>query len=398
MDTDSRMNAAELHGSLALALIFFLRMFGLFLILPVFTLYAETLADATPLLIGIALGIYGLTQALFQIPFGMLSDRIGRKKVIVAGLLIFGLGSIMAGASDSIRMIIAGRALQGAGAIAAAIMALAADLTRSEQRSKSMALIGISVGVAFALAFIAGPMLNPVIGVPGMFYLGAVLAIFAIAVLLLLIPNTEPAHKIRTHSFRVSLVATTASRKLLLLYASIFILHMLLMANFVVIPLTLRDAAGVASADHWHLYLPVLVLSGLLMLPCLLLGEKFRRVNQVFAAAIALMIVAQYGFFQWHHTALQIGVVMVLFFLSFNYLEATLPSLISKSAPAADKGTALGIYSTCQFIGIFTGGTVGGYLFQHTGINSVFVFGCAISILWLAILIIVQNPIKHREL
>ncbi|HKK15336.1 MAG TPA: MFS transporter, partial [Gammaproteobacteria bacterium] len=202
----------------------------------------------------------------------------------------------------------------------------------------------------------------------------------------------------RTHNIRTSLVAVTANRKLLLLYVSIFILHMLLMANFVVIPLTLRDAAGVDAEHHWHIYLPVLVISGVLMFPCLMLGEKFRRVNQMFGAAIVLMIIAQYGFIYWHHTALQIGVVMLFFFLSFNYLEASLPSLISKSAPPEHKGTALGIYSTGQFIGIFTGGAAGGYLYDHTGINSVFVFGCVMSIIWLLCLVLVRNPIKHRQL
>lgn len=399
MDSDHRMTATELHSSLALALIFFLRMFGLFLILPVFALYAETLPDATPTLIGVALGTYGLTQAVFQVPFGMLSDRIGRKKVIVAGLLIFSLGSIIAGAAGTIRMIIIGRALQGTGAIASAIMALAADLTRSNQRSKAMALIGISIGGAFALSFIIGPILNPLIGVPGLFYIGAGLAVIAIAVLIMLVPSAGlPITSDRSQNIRASLAAVTADRKLLLLYASIFTLHMLLMANFVVVPLTLRDAAGIDAAHHWHIYLPVLVMSAVLMFPCLIAGEKFRRVNQMLAAAIVLMLMAQYGFMHWHRTALQIGLVMLFFFLSFNYLEATLPSLISKSAPPEHKGTALGIFSTCQFIGIFTGGVVGGYLYDHTGINSVFVFGCIVSIIWLLGLVLIQNPIKHRQL
>lgn len=396
---NDKMTAMELRGSLALALIFFLRMFGLFLILPVFVLYAETLPDATPVLIGIALGCYGLTQALFQIPFGMLSDRIGRKPVIAAGLLIFIIGSVIAGSSDSIFMIILGRALQGAGAIAAAVMALAADLTRDNQRSKAMALIGISVGAAFALAFIAGPALNPFTGVPGLFYLGAGLALFAIVVLFTLVPAPD---KSRQHTYQDELsgnfLQVLADRKLSGLYISIFILHMILMASFVVIPLTLRDFAGLASDLHWQIYLPVLVVSGLIMLPFLILGERYNKTSLFFYGAVSLMILAQSGLYFWHLSVISITVLLGIFFLAFNYLEATLPALISKTAPASQKGTALGIYSTSQFIGTFCGGVTGGYLFDRFGLDSVFMFGAIASIFWLSVLLIMQNPLNHKQL
>jgi MFS family permease len=396
---NDKMTATELRSSLALALIFFLRMFGLFLILPVFVLYAETLPDATPVLIGLALGCYGLTQALFQIPFGMVSDRIGRKPVIAAGLLIFITGSVIAGSSGSIFMIILGRALQGAGAIAAAVMALAADLTRDNQRSKAMALIGISVGAAFALAFVAGPALNPLIGVPGLFYLGAGLAVFAIITLFTLVPAPD---RLRPHTYQDELTGNflpvLLDTSLLRLYISIFILHMILTASFVVVPLTLRDLAGVIPDQHWQIYLPVLVISGLIMLPFLILGERYSKTGTFFYGAVGLMILAQFGLFTWHMSVASITVLLIIFFLAFNYLEATLPALITKAAPAAKKGTALGIYSTSQFIGTFGGGLAGGYLYDHSGLDSVFIFGGIISIVWLSVLLFMQKPLNHKKL
>lgn len=393
------MTATELRSSLALALIFFLRMFGLFLILPVFVLYAETLPDATPILIGLALGCYGLTQAMFQIPFGMISDRIGRKPVIAAGLLIFILGSVIAGNSDSIFMIILGRALQGAGAIAATVMALAADLTRDTQRSKAMALIGISVGFAFALAFIAGPVLNPLIGVPGLFFVSAGLALLAIFALFTLVPTPDKYHH---HAYQDELAGklmpVLADKKLLRLYISIFILHMILMASFVVIPLTLRDLAGIDADHHWQIYLPVLVISALIMVPFLILGERYNKTGLFFTGAVFVMILAQFGLFIWHLSTASIIILLILFFLAFNYLEATLPALITKTVPISKKGTALGIYSTSQFIGTFIGGLTGGFLYEHYGLDSVFIFGGIISIIWLCMLLMMQNPMDHKRL
>ncbi|MGH8120455.1 MAG: MFS transporter, partial [Gammaproteobacteria bacterium] len=290
-----RMTPVELRSSLALALVFFLRMMGLFLILPVFVLYAEHLHNATPTLIGIALGSYGLTQAVFQIPFGALSDRMNRKTVISIGLLIFITGSVTAALAKSIYIVILGRGLQGAGAIAAAIMALAADLTRDNQRSKAMGLIGISIGISFSLAFVVGPVLNPQIGVPGLFFVSAGLALLAIVILYTLVPVPErhlllPEQRAQRRQLRTVLVEP----QLQCLYLSIFILHMLLMSSFVAVPLALRDAAGLDPAHHWEVYLPVLVLSGLIMVPFLLLGEKYNKVSMIFGGAVALMIITQF--------------------------------------------------------------------------------------------------------
>ncbi|MEE9551764.1 MAG: MFS transporter, partial [Gammaproteobacteria bacterium] len=361
-----KMTTTELQGSLALALIFFLRMLGLFLILPVFVLYADELQGATPTLIGIALGSYGLTQAMLQIPFGMLSDRLGRKPIITAGLMIFAIGSVVAGLADSITMVIVGRLLQGAGAIAAAIMALAADLTSEQQRTKSMALIGVSVGFAFALAFILGPVLEPIIGVPGLFLLSAVFALLAIAVLFGLVP-TPPSGILnsRTETAPKQLGQVLSDRRLFHLDLSIFILHMLLMSNFVLIPLILRDVAGLVTADHWQVYLPVLLISALIMFPFLILGEKFNKIKLFFTGAVMLMMLSQFGFYRWHTTVQHIGLILVIFFTAFNYLEAILPSMITKLAAPTQKGTALGVYSTSQFIGTFVGGFAGGYIFEH---------------------------------
>lgn len=394
-----RMTPAELQGSLALALIFFLRMMGLFLILPVFVLYAENLHGATPTLIGIALGSYGLTQAVFQIPFGTFSDRIDRKTVICAGLLIFIAGSITAALATSIYTVILGRALQGAGAIAAAIMALAADLTRDNQRSKAMALIGISIGISFSLSFVVGPVLNPYIGVPGLFFLSAGLALLAIVILYTLLPTPErhlllPEQQAQAGQLRAVLVEPQLQR----LYISIFILHMLLMSSFVVVPLALRDAAGLDPARHWEVYLPVLVLAGLIMAPFLLLGERYNKVRMLFSGAVGLMIIAQFGLYFGHSSLLQITVFLLLFFVSFNYLEATLPALISRYAPRSGKGTALGVYSTSQFIGTFCGGVSGGHIYERFGLGSVFFFGGILAALWLGALLFMQKPMEHKSL
>ena len=396
MHSVQKMSAIELRASTSLALIFFLRMLGLFLILPVFVLYAEELSDATPTLIGIAFGIYGLTQALFQIPFGMISDRIGRKPVITIGLLIFALGCVIAGMAESIWVVILGRILQGTGAIAATVMALAADLTSESQRTKAMALIGVSVGFAFALAFVAGPLLTPMIGVPGLFYLSAVFAFFALFVLFSLVPTPDSCEfHYDTETSIQQLNTVLHDSKLLHLNISIFTLHTLLMASFFVIPIALRDAAGIAIGQHWKIYLPVLIISALIMLPFLLLGEKYNKIKYFFTGAIMIMALSQLGLYLKHDSIQHLFFMLTIFFTAFNYLEATLPSLITKVVAPTQKGTALGVYSTSQFIGTFIGGLVGGYCYEHFDMSGVFLLGTIISVIWLIVALTMPNLSKR---
>ncbi len=393
MQPNDKMTTTELRGSLSLASVLFLRMLGLFLILPVFTLYARTLTESTPTLIGLAFGIYGLTQASLQIPFGMLSDKLGRKPVIFAGLLIFAAGSLLASQADSIWIMILGRALQGAGAISAALMALTADLTREQQRTKAMALIGISIGFAFSLAFVAGPLLATWIGVSGIFIFSAILAMLAIIVLYLLVPNPE---HISFHSdAEVSLAMlgnVLRDRKLLKLNLGIFILHAILMANFIVVPLSLQDIIGLATSQHWQVYLPVLLASVILMAPAIILGERANKSVACFKTAVFILLISQIGYYFWHSTLMALASMLLVFFTAFNYLEASLPSLISTMSSKNSKGTALGVYASSQFIGTFTGALIGGIIHEHFGLPMVFVFGSIMALVWFLVTLLPTNP------
>lgn len=382
-NTPSGMNAKERRAAYGLAGIYGSRMLGLFLILPVFALYAETLADATPMLIGIAIGIYGLTQACLQIPFGLLSDRIGRKPVIIGGLLLFALGSVIAATADDIWMIVAGRAMQGSGAIAAAVMALLADLTRESQRTRAMAMVGMTIGMSFTLALILGPVLNNWIGVSGIFWFTAAMAIVGIGIISFVVPTPV---KEEYHSEGVPVPALFKSvlrhKDLLRLDVGIFVLHLVLTALFLSIPLALRDS-GLPVEQHSYLYLPVLLLSIAVMVPFIILAEKKGKMKQVFLGAISLMIVAQLALYFLLESLWGMAFAMLLFFIAFNMLEATLPSLVSKTAPKEAKGTAMGIYSTAQFAGAFVGGLLGGWAHEQFGLAAVFLMGAGLVGLWL---------------
>ena len=398
MKPKDKMTTVELRGSLSLAGVLFLRMLGLFLILPVFALYARTLTEATPMLIGLAFGIYGLTQAFLQIPFGMLSDRLGRKPVIFAGLLIFAAGSLIASSADSIWLMILGRALQGAGAISAALMALAADLTSEQQRTKAMALIGISIGFAFSLAFVIGPILSTMIGVSGIFIFSAVLSVFAMIVLYLLVPT--PEHSTFHSDAEVSLAMlgnVFKDIRLLKLNFGIFILHTVLMSNFVVVPLALQDYAGLASSLHWQMYLPVLLASVILMAPSIILGESSHTSGIWFKGAVLVLALSQVGYFFWHSTLMALALMLLVFFTAFNYLEASLPSLISITSSHNSKGTALGVYAASQFIGIFTGGLIGGIIHEYYGLPTVFIFGGIMAFVWFLITLLPTKNISSTE-
>lgn len=387
------MLPGERRAALSLAGIFSLRMLGMFMILPVFALYADRIEGATPALMGLAIGIYGMTQAALQIPFGLLSDRWGRKPVIAAGLLLFALGSVVAALSDSIYGIIAGRALQGAGAIAAAVMALAADLTREEQRTKAMAIIGISIGLSFSLALVAGPVLDHWLGLAGIFWLTAVLACVGIAVLYLVVPQPAISRLHRdAEPVPAQFLSVLRDAQLLRLDYGILSLHMILTASFTVMPLILRDTLALPVGRHWQVYLPVLVLSVAAMVPFIILAERRRRMKQVFLGAILVIALAQFGLAAWHANLASVALLLFLFYVGFNLLEATLPSLISKMAPPDSKGTAMGFYSSSQFLGAFIGGATGGWLQGQAGVSGVLQFCGAAALLWLLVAASMRSP------
>jgi len=388
------MTSLELRATVSLALVFALRMFGMFSILPVLAIYAQGLpGGATPFLIGVALGIDGLAQALLQIPFGLLSDRIGRKKVIYAGLALFALGSFIAAGADSIITIILGRLVQGTGAIAAAVIALTADLTREEHRAKGMAVIGMSIGVTFGASMVAGPALAHLIGVSGIFAMTGLLALLAMAVVRFVVPDP---HASRVHADAETIpgqiVAVLTNPELQRLDFGIFSLHAAMRGLFVVVPLALLDVGQLPVSAHWKIYLPVMAISFVAVIPAIVYAEKRGKIKPVFCGAVGLLFVSTLTMAVFMQNFTGIVAALFLFFLAFNLLEATLPSLVSRIAPAGSKGTAIGVYNSFQFLGLFLGGTLGGFMAQHVGAASVFAFTAGICIFWLMLALSMQAP------
>ena len=380
--TPDVMSRDEKRAGAALAAIFALRMLGLFLILPVFAVFAQTLPGGDDLtMVGIALGAYGLTQAMFQIPFGMASDAFGRKRVIAFGLLLFALGSAVAALSPSIGWVIVGRILQGAGAISAAVTALAADLTREQHRTKVMAMIGSSIGLVFALSLVFAPLLYAGIGMAGIFWMTAILALAAIGLVTHVVPPAPPPASGPKVPFREVLT----NPHLLRLNFGIFSLHMLQMSIFVVMPRLLISAGDLPLSAHWKVYLPAVLLSFAAMIPAIVFAEKRHKVRTVFLGAIALLLLTLLGLYFGHTSFVGIVVGLFGFFIAFNILEAMLPSLISRTAPARAKGAALGVYNTTQAFGLFLGGALGGWLTKNFGVGSVFLGGIIMAAIWLSI-------------
>ncbi len=388
-----RMTPEERRAGASLASIFALRMLGLFLILPVFSVYAKTLPGGDNLaLVGFALGAYGLTQAFFQIPYGIASDYFGRKLVIVIGLVIFALGSFVAAWAPDMTWIIVGRVLQGAGAISAAVTALAADLTREEHRTKVMAMIGSSIGLVFALSLVGAPLLYGWIGMGGLFIMTGVLALAAIVLLLKAVPPAPPPHG---HE-KLPLRRVIFDADLLRLNLGIFVLHMVQMAMFVVLPHALVDHGGLDAAAHWKVYLPAVLVSFAIMVPAIIAAERKDKMRPVFLAAVGLLVVVQGGLYLLHESLWVLALWLLLFFVAFNVLEATLPSLVSRTAPPAAKGAALGVYNTTQAIGLFIGGAAGGYIAQHFGDNAVFAACTGLVLIWLAVATTMNFPRRRQ--
>lgn len=377
--TNDPMTSSERRAGAGLASIFALRMLGLFLILPVFSLAAQKLPGGDNFtLVGIALGAYGLTQAFFQIPFGMASDRLGRKPVIIFGLLLFAAGCFLAALATDIYWVIAGRVLQGAGAISAAVTALAADMTREQHRTKVMAMIGSSIGLVFAFSLVTAPLLYALVGLAGMFVVTGVLSIVAIGVVTHVVPPAPPV--IRSQD--VAHTNVLLDPQLLRLNFGIFSLHLMQMAMFIVIPSALKTVGNLPLAEHWKVYLPALLVSVLLMVPAIFYAERKDRVKQVFVGAIALLLLTELGFIFGRGSFWMLVTLIVMFFLAFNILEATLPSLVSRIAPAQSRGLALGFYNTMQAVGLFFGGWMGGWMVQNVSGDAVFMVCSALALAW----------------
>ena len=384
---NNSMTYAERRATTCLTFLFGSRMLGLFLILPVFALHAKGMPggqDAT--LVGLAMGIYGLTQGMLQIPFGMASDRFGRRKVIVIGLLIFALGSVVAALADSLLGVTAGRAIQGAGAISAAVTALLADSTRDSQRTKAMAAIGSMIGLMFAVSLVGAPLLYQWIGMPGLFYLMAGLALVGIAIVFQVPEAGAQAALASTdglpRSMSSDLLATLRDLDLMRLNFGIFVLHAVQMAMFIVVPLWLVDLGGLSLPNHWKVYLPVVLGSFVFMAPIVMYAERRGMMKLAFVGSIALIALVEAGLAFQPDGLMQMALLLLLFFIGFNVLEASLPSLVSKLAPPQAKGAALGVYNTVQALGLFVGAGMGGWLYQRVGGHAVFWVCAGAMALW----------------
>jgi MFS family permease len=393
--TSDRMSSQEKRAGISLAAVFALRMLGLFLILPVFAIYAQDLPSGQDVaLVGMALGAYGLTQSFLQIAYGAASDRFGRKPVIVFGLLLFALGSFVAASAGDIYGVIAGRVLQGAGAISAAVTALAADLTREQHLTKVMAMIGSSIGMVFAVSMVAAPLLFVSIGMPGIFSLTGGLALLAIFVVLRVVPAAPAVPRQPTWP---SFVEVLGNRQLLRLNFGVFALHLMLTAMWVLLPAQLIATGGLPVAEHWKLYLPALLVSFVIMVPAIIAAEKYGRMKLVFNAAVVVLLVVQIGFALFATSLYGLALWLTLFFVAFNILEATQPSLISRIAPPHAKGAALGVYNTTQALGLFVGGVLGGALAKHLGPGAVWACGGLLTVIWLSLSTTMAMPALRRR-
>jgi MFS family permease len=392
------MTPLELRSTAALAAVFAARLLGLFMIYPVFAHYASHLHGATPAMIGIALGAYGLTQGLLQIPYGLVSDRVGRKPVIAIGLLLFAAGSIVAALAHSIGGMTIGRTLQGTGAVGSVVLATVADVTREEVRTRAMAIVGMTIGLSFAAAIVLGPVVASVVGVSGIFWLTALLAALGIAIIYGVLPGQVRARRhLDTETIPRLFGGVIGNAQLLRLDVSIFVLHFMLTASFLAVPLVLLHALHIPAGRDWVVYLPVLAASIVLMVPAILVAEKGGRMKEVFLATIILLALSQLVLLIWSSDPIIVALALTAFFTGFNIMEASLPSLITKLAPANAKGTATGVYSSAQFLGIFAGGAIGGLASAIGGTTGVFVLTLMAGLFWLVIAATMSRPTSYAS-
>jgi len=386
------MNTVERIFALKISLIMSVRMLGLFMLFPVMSVYASDYENSTPFLVGVAIGIYGLTQALLQIPFGYLSDRFGRKSILIIGLLIFFLGSVLAASTSNLILVVLGRALQGGGAISAVLMAFLADSVAEENRAKANAFVGFQIGVAFMLSLLIGPIISSKVGLQGLFWTIALLSLIS----MLLVFSLNQSKPIRYYRLSISAFSETLTKELITLDLSIFSLHLILAAGFIVMPLLIVENQIVSMAENWHLYLPAIFLSFLGMLPLIVISEKFKKTKYILMLCISLLILSQLIFLNASLNFQLFLVTLTIFFIAFNSIEALLPSLLSRTADSEKRGLAMGIFSTSQFLGTFFGGAIGGLIYDIYDLNSVFLFTIFVAIIWWFLMLLM--PLKTKIL
>jgi MFS family permease len=384
------MNSTERLIAFKVSLIMSVRMLGLFMLFPVMSVYASDYDSSTPFLIGMAIGIYGLTQALLQIPFGYLSDRFGRKPILFIGLLIFLLGSVVAANATNIIFVVIGRALQGGGAISAVLMAFLADSTSEDNRAKANAFVGFQIGVAFMLSLIIGPIITSRVGLSGLFWVIGLLSIIAMLIMLSL------QHSKPINYYRLSFGAfrETLGRELVTLDFSVFSLHLILASGFIVMPLLIMENQIVSMADNWQLYFPAVLLSFIGMIPLIIISEKFKKTKHILLLSIFLLIISQIIFFISDLNFSVFLITLTIFFVAFNSVEAILPSLLARTANPSKRGLAMGIFSTSQFLGTFIGGAIGGLIYDIYDLNSVFLFTIFVAIIWW--FMVLFSPLKTK--
>ena len=384
------MGATERLIAFKVSLIMSVRMLGLFMLFPVMSVYASGYENSTPFLIGMAIGIYGLTQAFFQIPFGYLSDRFGRKPLLIAGLLIFFLGSIIAANTENIIFVVIGRAFQGGGAISAVLMAFLADSVSEDNRAKANAFVGFQIGVAFMLSLIIGPIITSKIGLSGLFWSIGLLSIVA----MLIVFSLKQSKPINYYRLSIGAFKETLSRELVSLDFSVFSLHLILASGFIVMPLLIMKNQIVSMADNWQLYLPAVLFSFIGMVPLIIISEKFKKTKYILLLSILLLIISQIVFFISDLNFSVFLITLTIFFVAFNSIEAILPSLLSKTASPSKRGLAMGIFSTSQFLGTFIGGAIGGLIYDIYDLNSVFLFTIFVAIIWW--FMVLFSPLKTK--